>query len=140
MKDTESLHKKVQDLIDCYASNDPLKEMSELPNDEDKQEAALKWLAFAALHGVNANASKIRLKRGAEGAVTVSAKYRQGQLPSPGSEVGENIVSALREIAHIEGRKGKTALALGLRESSIDLKIKAKSEKGTDKITLKFPE
>jgi hypothetical protein len=140
MKDMESAHKKVQDLIDCFASNDPLKEMSELPKDTDTDEAALKWLAFAALHGVSANASKIRVKRDADGGVTVKATYRDGQLPSPGSEIGEKIIAAVKEIAHIEGRKGKTTLALGLRESSVDLKVKLKSEKGIDKVTLKFPE
>ena len=72
--------------------------------------------------------------------MTVTAKYREGQLPSPGAEAAAKIVSAVKEIAHIEGDSGKTALALGLRESSIDLKVKIKSDGGTDKITLKFPE
>jgi len=139
MKDTESLHQKVQELIDCFASNDPLKEMSELPADSDTDEAALKWLAMAALHGVTAGAEKIHLRRKADGTVTVTAKYRERELPSPGSQIGSKIVSAVRRIGHFEGDKGKTLLALGLRDSSINLKVKAKSENGTDKVTLKFP-
>ena len=58
MKDTKSLHLKVQELCDCFATTDPLKEMSVVKNDADTQEAALKWLALAALHGVNNNAKK----------------------------------------------------------------------------------
>jgi len=140
MKDKESTHKKVQELIDCYATNDPLKEMSTLSGDSDSEEAALKWLALAALHGVNANASKITLKRKPDGSVMVSAKYREGQLPSPGGEIGRKVVAAMREITHIEESKGKTALALGMRDSSINLKVKVKSEEGAEKIVLKFSE
>ena len=54
MKEQRNVHLKVQELCDCYATNDPLKEMSEIKNDGDKEEAALKWLALAALHGVSA--------------------------------------------------------------------------------------
>ncbi len=59
MKDTGNLHLKVQELCNCFATTDPLKEMSIVKNDADKTEAALKWLALAALHGVNNNAEKI---------------------------------------------------------------------------------
>ena len=58
MKEKRNLHLKVQELCDCYATTDPLKEMSNVKNDVDKDEAALKWLALAALHGVNHNAKK----------------------------------------------------------------------------------
>ncbi len=53
MKEQRNLHLKVQELCDCYATADPLKEMSVVGQDKDKEEAALKWLALAALHGVN---------------------------------------------------------------------------------------
>jgi hypothetical protein len=49
-------------------------------------------------------------------------------------------MEALREITHIEGDKGKTPLALGIRNDSIEIQVKMKSEEGKDKITLKFPE
>ena len=47
MKEKRNLHLKVQELCDCYATNDPLKEMSEIKADSDKDEAAVKWLALA---------------------------------------------------------------------------------------------
>ena len=139
MKDTESVHKKVQEMCDCYATTDPLKEMSILKSDADKQEAAVKWLALAALHGVNHNAEKITIRRSGEGKVTVYAEYRSTELPSPGTDVGQKIFEAARNMTHIEGEKGKTDLALGIRDSSIDLKVKLKKKDGGEQLTVKFP-
>jgi len=139
MKEKRNLHLKVQEMCDCYATGDPLKEMSIIKNDEDREEAALKWLALAALHGVNNNAEEITITRSSEGNVRVVAEYRESELPSPGSEVGGKIVDALREITHIEEDKGKTPLSLGIRNDSVDLKIKFKAKKGKERITIKFP-
>lgn len=140
MKDKGSLHLKVQELCDCFATTDPLKEMSDIKDEADKNEAALKWLALAALHGVNNNAEKISITRSDDGNVTVTAEYRKKDLPSPGSEVAENIIDAVTEITHIKGDKGKTPLALGIRDSSIDLKIIMKTKDDDKKISIKFPE
>jgi hypothetical protein len=140
MKEKRNIHLKVQELCDCYATNDPLKEMSEIKGDSDQDEAAAKWLALAALHGVNDNAKEVSITRSPDGNVKVTAKYRESELPSPGSEIGEKIMSAVREITHIEGGKGKSPLALGIREDSIELKIKMKSKDEGEKVTLKFPE
>ena len=63
MKEKRNLHLKVQELCDCYASTDPLKEMSEVPNEADLEEGALKWVALAALHAVNNRAKKITISR-----------------------------------------------------------------------------
>ena len=140
MKEKRNVHLKVQELCDCYATNDPLKEMSTVKNEEDKDEAALKWLALTVLHGVNGNAKKIAITRSEDGEISVTAKYRKSELPSPGSEVGVKIMEAVREITHIEGDKGKTPLALGIRNDSIEIQVKMKSEEGKEKVTLKFPE
>lgn len=138
MKDKESLHSKMQDLCNCFATTDPLKEMSALKNDSDREEAALKWLALAALHGVNDNAEKITLTRTEDGKVTVTAEYRKTELPSPGSEIAANIIDSMAGITHLEGGEGSSQLALGIRDSSINLSIKMKSEDGRKKLTLKF--
>lgn len=140
MKEKRNVHLKVQELCDCYATNDPLKEMSVVKNDGDKEEAALKWLALAALHGVNDNAKEVTIRRSADGKVKVTAKYRESELPSPGSDIGARIMEAVREVTHIEGQKGKTPLALGIRNDSIELEIKMKEKEGREKITIKFPE
>ena len=140
MKEKRNLHLKVQEMCDCYATGDPLKEMSIVKNEEDKEDAAVKWLALAALHGVNNNAEEITITRSSEGTVRVVAEYRESELPSPGSEVGGKIVDTLREITHIEEDKGKTPLSLGIRNDSVNLQIKFKAKDGKEKITIKFPE
>ena len=140
MKEKRNVHLKVQELCDCYATNDPLKEMSVVKNDGDKDEAAVKWLALAALHGVNNNAKEVIISRSSDGKVRVTAKYRESELPSPGSEIGSKIMEAVREITHIEGPKGKSSLALGIRNDSIELQVKMKQKEGREKVTIKFPE
>jgi hypothetical protein len=140
MKEKRNLHLKVQELCDCYATTDPLKEMSTLGQDKDKEEAALKWLALAALHGVNHNAEEITISRDAKGQVRVVAKYRETELPSPGAEVGQQVMAAVREITHIEGEKGKTVLALGMRNDSLELKVKIQAKGEQEKVEIEFPE
>ncbi len=138
MKDERNLHLKVQELCDCFATTDPLREMSQIPSAEGEEDIALKWLALAALHGVNSNASKITLSKDDDGKVRVTAEYRPSDLPSPGGAVGNKILEAIREITHIEGDKGTTQLALGMRDSSIELGVKLKSKKGKEKLSIKF--
>lgn len=126
-------------MCDCYATEDPLKEMSEIKGGDDQGEAAEKWLALAALHGVNNNAKEISIRRSKDGKIKVTAQYRETELPSPGAEIGEKVMNAVREITHIEGEKGKSPLALGIRDDSIELKIKMKSKDKGDRVTLTFP-
>ena len=139
MKEKRNLHLKVQELCDCYAATDPLKEMSAVAAAKDVDEAALKWLALAALHGINDGAKEITLRRGPGGRVTVTAEYREKELPSPGNDVGGRIMAAVREITHIDGDKGKTLLALGLRNDSLELTVKVKGRGDKEKITIEFP-
>ena len=111
MKDTTSIHKNVQDMCDCYATSDPLREMSVLEKDKDTAEAAVKWFALTALHGVNSNAKSVSIRRKTDGNIEVSAEYRRTELPSPGPDVGGDIFEAVRAMTHIDGNRGKTALA-----------------------------
>lgn len=140
MKDQESVHKQVQEMCDCYAANDPLKELSSLASEGDAQVGAVKWWALAALHGVNANAEKITVRRNADGEVSVQAKYRPADLPAPGKAVGNSIFDAFRQMTHIEDDKGKTVIALGIRDSSLELNLKLKRKKDYEQVTIKFPE
>ena len=140
MKEKRSLHLRVQEMCDCYATGDPLKEMSKVKNEQDKDEAAVKWLALAALHGVNNNAEEITITRNTKGQVRVIAEYRKTELPSPENELSKKIVDTVREITHIEKEKGEMPLSLGIRNDSISLKIKFKAKKDKEEITIKFPE
>jgi len=139
MKDAVNLHQKVQGLCDCFATNDPLKEMSEVKNDADTDEAALKWIALAVLHGINSNAKEITISNTKNDGVKVTAEYRKAELPSPGGPIGAKILKAVREISHLEGSKAETTLAFGIRNNSMDLKIKSNHEGSDEKISIKFP-
>jgi hypothetical protein len=139
MKDTGNIHQKVQGLCDCYATNDPLQEMSKVPKDTDADEAALKWIALAILHGINNNAKEITISNSKDKGPKVIAEYRKAELPSPGGPIAEKIIHAMREITHLDGEKAKTTLAFGIRNNSMDLQIKSRHEDGEDKITIKFP-
>jgi len=139
MKDKQSLHLRVQQLVDCYGDTEPLREMSIIEKEKDKEEAALKWLALATLHGIDAGAEEISVQKGPGGKVRVVAEYRDAELPSPGTTIGEKIIETLRGITHLEGDKEKLPLALGLRDSSIELTVKVKKDKNGETVTLKFP-
>lgn len=139
MKESSSLHLKVQELCDCFATSDPLKEMSKIKKEEDTSEAALKWLALAILHGINANADRISIEQDEDGSVNVSAKYRKTELPSPGKQVGSKIIDTIREITHMEKSKDSTLLAFGFRNNSMEFQIKTKEKKGEKRVTIEFP-
>ena len=140
MKDKRSLHLKVQELCDCFATTDLLNEMSKLEKDEDKDDAALKWIALAILHGINANARKITISKLNDGNVDIRAEYREAVLPNPGRQIGGKIIDTVQDITHMEDETGKTHLALGIRDGSIEMKIKIKKIDDIEKVTLKFPE
>jgi hypothetical protein len=138
MRDMGSPHKRVQELCDCYAENDPLREMALLSNDSDREEAPLKWLALAVLHGVDRNAKEISLEKGVDGSIRVIAEYRDTELPAPDREIGRKVIEATRQITHIEEKKGEIPLAIGIRDSSIEILVKIKEEDGKERVTLKF--
>lgn len=139
MKDASNLHLKVQELCDCFATTDPLKEMSGVKDSPEVDEAALKWIALAVLHGINDNAKNITLTADEDGKVEVMASYRKSELPSPGSEIGRKVVEEIREIVHMEKKKEKLALALGFRNNDLELKIESSKKHGKETIKIKFP-
>ncbi len=49
------------------------------------------------------------------------------------------IFNAVREITHIEGDKGKTPLALGIRNDSLELKVKLKVKGDQETVSIEFP-
>ena len=140
MKESTSPHKKVQELCDCYAGTDPLTEMITLDPQESTEDAALKWIALAFLHGINSSAEKLTLTMNEAGEVTVKATYQKAQLPSPDKSIGKAVMQHIRKITHIEQSEGKTQLALGFRENSMELNIKIKKGSKEEKITIHFPD
>jgi hypothetical protein len=139
MKDAANIHLQVQELCDCFATTDPLKEMSEIGLGPETDDKPLKWIALAVLHGINSNAEKISLKTTKDGKVEVTAEYRKAELPSPGLAIGKKIIATMREMTHMEKDKDKMTLAFGVRNNSMDLKVKSRHEGGDDRITITFP-
>jgi hypothetical protein len=139
MKDKRSMHVKIQEMADCYATTDPLEEMAGITKEKDLEEAAVKWLALAAIHGINANAEKISMTQTVSGEIEVKAKYREAELPSPGSLVGNKILEAVREVSHLEGEEGSTVLAVGIRDSSFEMRVNVGKEDG-ERVILEFPD
>jgi len=139
MLDKRTLHMKVQEHCDCFATTDPLREMAALPGEGDIEDGALKWLALAVLHGIDRNAKKISISQGPDGSVTVTAKYRESELPSPGSVVGHKIFDVVKGITHIEGDKGNVPVVIGIRDSSVQIEIKLEQDEKENELVLKFP-
>lgn len=139
MRDKETLHKKLLQMIDCYATTDPLREMSIIQNEKDLSEASIKWLALAGLHGINKNASEISIIKSSDGGIKVVAEYRPAELPSPGPTVGDKIIQDIRNITHLEMDAGGSTLSFGVREGSIDIKVIVKKEDGVESVVLLFP-
>lgn len=141
MKDKRGLHLKLQEMIDCYATADPLKEMDMMKqgDEEDKEEAALKWLALSILHGINARAKKVSIVKTKEGDFKMTAEYRSSELPHPDEATASQLIPTVRGITYVDEPKGKVPLALGVRNGSLDMEVKVKAEDGEEKVTLKFP-
>lgn len=138
MQDKRNLHQKVQEMCDCFVTADPVREMMTVKTESDEEEAAVKWLALAILYGIDSHARKISLSSTDDGEVEVRVKYRDSALPAPSPDFLRRVMDTVKEIAHLEG-EGKTPLALGIRDSSIEIGVKAKQEEGCNSVTLKFP-
>jgi len=139
MKDKQSLHLKLQEHIDCFAGTDYLTEMPTVQKEADREEAALKYLALALLHGINANAKEIEIRKSSDGGLQVIAEYRKSELPSPGNEVGSQVIQSFEQMLHMEGEKTKMPLSVGVKDSSVELQVKIKKEDKGEKVVLKFP-
>ena len=141
MRDMGTPHQRMQELCDCFAETDPLGEMALLGRDADKDEAALKWLALAILHGIDRGAREdFPRKGGRRQGKGGGGVQGQRSCPLPGAEIGERIIRAARQISHLEDAddKGETPWPIGIRDSSIEIRVKVKRKDGGEKITLEF--
>ena len=121
-------------------NTDPLSEMAGLIKEQDSEDGALKWIALAVLHGIDRNAKKISLRRTAGGGISVTAKYRESELPKPPAAIGRKVFDVVKGITHIEGDKGKTPVVIGIRDSSIELEVKLDHDGDEEEVVLKFPD
>lgn len=134
----ESLHQKIQKLCECFVEKDPVREMSHMSEETDREDSALKWIALAILHGIEGNAKKISLVRTQDGEVKVNAKYRESEMTSPDPDLADKIFEIIRGITHIEGEEGEVELALGIGDSNIELEVELEQDEEGESITLEF--
>ena len=139
MRDMRNLHLKLQEMCDCFLNTDPMHEFPSVHQESDTEEAALKWLALAILHGLNENAQKVTLNQEDE-SITLKIKYRPDSLLVPKKDVAQEIVHTVEHILHQEGQeKGNLPLALGIHESSVNLELKFKEKENKRKMSIEFP-
>lgn len=138
MLDKRTAHVKVQEQCDCFATADPLAEMAGLRGEPDAVEGALKWIALAVLHGIGRNAESISIGR-SRGKFSVTAKYRETELPAPPERVGREIFDAVGALTHIEGKTGKTGVVIGIRDGSVEIGFEIDREGDEEKVVLSFP-
>ena len=137
MKDSENLHQKLQELCNCFADTHPLGEMSNIKG--DGVEDALKWLALATLHGLGRDAEEITLTQTREGKVNLQAVYREARLPAPHTGTASKIFEVIQSITHIQKDNGHTDLAMGIRDSSLNLNIRLRDKGDHQALSIRFP-
>lgn len=137
------LHKRIIDMCDCYLDADHLAAMRAMIGKEpdDVEEAAIKYLALAILHGLTGAARKISIKRRAE-KVSVSIENDEDEtttLPEPNRLVIERLIDIMGRVMHIEGEKAKMPLALGLKNGQFDVEVKLERKEGKESLKIRFP-
>jgi len=134
---------KLQEMCDCYMETDfaaQLAAMSKIRS-VDLQEDAVKYLALAIMYGVTDKARRLTFKKkGGEIKVRLTAVDGKIELPPPGADLFNRVISLVRGILHFESEGGSSTLALGLRNSRLDLRVKLKAEKEKTSLKIKFPE
>ncbi len=146
IKDDRNYHQRLQEFCDCYLETDPKKELEKAANgisgdpSGDLDELALKFLGLGIFYGASEKAKKISIERSNEGKVLFSVESRgRYQLPSPGVQVADRIISIARSITHIDEAKGKEPVSLGLRNDRIDLTFQFDRKKSGEAFSILFP-
>lgn len=138
-----NLQQKLQEMCDCYLETDfadQLAAMSRGPS-ADLNEDAVKYLALAIMYGVTEKARKLSLKKKkGETRVVLKTDDEKIELPNPSPELFSGIIGLVRGILHFESGDGSSLLALGLRNSELDLQVKLKEKEDKTSLKLTFPE
>ena len=146
MKDSNSLHLKLQEYADCYSESDAgrgLKEISEKGAGGevtgDMTDMALKYLSSAILHAIEEEAQKLQLAR--EGAMQGECKLigkQETSLPKPPYGLAREMMGIVRCITDLEADNGDSKLAYGVRNDrfEIDVTVHKSGEKEVMGLTL----
>ncbi|MEJ2688628.1 MAG: hypothetical protein P8130_01505 [Deltaproteobacteria bacterium] len=139
-----NLHLKLQEMCECYLETDFTKQLNAMVkgSSKDLEEDAVKYLALAIMHGVSDRARTLKLKKKKDGTIKIGLTIdgEKISLPVPSPELFDRIVGVIRSILHFEEGSGSMPLALGLRNSNIELMVKLKEKEGDTSLKLSYPE
>lgn len=144
-KDERNYHQRLQEFCDCYMETDPKKELEKaskgISGDPGGEidELALKFLGLGIFYGVSEKAKKVTLQRSKDGKVlfTIEAKGKY-QLPPPGPEVTERIISIARSITGADRDSEEVPVSLGLRNDRIELKFRLNRTSTGETFSIQF--
>jgi hypothetical protein len=131
MKDSKSLHLKLQEYADCYSESDALQELEGISKkgvgDEvtgDTTDLALKYLASAIFHAIEEGAEKVQISRVGvmEGECKLLGKTEKS-LPKPPAGLAKEMVEILRCITDLEDDVSESKLAYGFRNERMELAL-----------------
>ncbi len=138
-----NLHRRLIEMCDCYLGTDypaAIQKIADSPS-ENLEEDALRYLALALLHGINAEASQFSLKRKNE-KITATIKHdaEKTALRPPSRRLFTAIIATVRAILHLDEDKGALPLALGLKNDQIDLLAKIERTGDKESLKIKLPQ
>ena len=146
MKDTTSLHRKLQEYNDCFAESDAAGELEKISSTgisgdrmQNMTDLSLKYLSLAILAGVNQASEKIFFTRkGEQDGSCFLAGEDETRLPSPPTGVTREIISILRNITGLEPDKAFGTLTCGIRNDRLvmDVGVARAGERETLSLTV----
>jgi hypothetical protein len=131
MKDSSSLHLKLQEYADCYSESDAGRELKEISEKGaggevtgDITDMALKYLSSSILHAIEENANKIQIAR--EGAKEGHCKLigkAETTLPKPPAGLAKEMMDIVRCVTGLEADNGESKLAYGFRNERLEIDV-----------------
>jgi hypothetical protein len=146
MKDSSSLHARLQEYNDCFAETDPKQELRDVASrgiagekTQGLTDLALKYLSLAILAGVDDEAEKVFFTRnGEQNGSCYLAGRKETRLPTPPTGVTREIIGIMRRIAGLEQDKAYGKFVCGIRNDRLemDLGVARSGERETLSITV----
>jgi hypothetical protein len=138
MATAESPHLRLQQQIDCQLEVKPREALQEWETqgwqDEpgtDGDEAPIRYMALCLLDAIEERAPRLAVDKDAGVTVYAETTY---SLPKAPPHVIARGLEILREISGLEGPSGQASLALGIRDSSLEVILQ--KEAGRHVITI----